>query len=122
MTIAETYSLSQLRRRVYRFMSAHLCEFSQTPDFHRLALQQFEHLLGCDFPVDCPEVDVLRIVLRWLQGVDNLRLVKISIIQILKLTVVTVEILFYIICFIHSFQSYSKSQLCSATIEKSSFF
>ncbi|KAK3908107.1 Kelch-like protein 26 [Frankliniella fusca] len=72
VTIAETYSLSQLRRRVYRFMSAHLCEFSQTPDFHRLALQQLEHLLGCDFPVDCPEIDVLRIVLRWLQGVENL--------------------------------------------------
>ena len=73
VTIAETYSLSQLRRRVYRFMSAQLCEFSQTPDFHRLAPQQLEHLLECDFPVDCPEADVLRIVLRWLQGIDNMR-------------------------------------------------
>lgn len=65
-TIAETYSLSQLRQRVYRFMSGHLREFSRSPDFHRLAPQQLEYLLGCDFPVDCPEGEVLQIVVRWL--------------------------------------------------------
>jgi len=65
-TIAETYSLSQLRQRVYRFMSGHLREFSRSPDFHRLAPQQLEYLLGCDFPVDCPEAEVLQIVVRWL--------------------------------------------------------
>ncbi|XP_049790538.1 kelch-like protein 26 isoform X1 [Schistocerca nitens] len=65
-TIAETYSLSQLRRRVYRFMSSHLREFSRTQDFQRLSPMQLEYLLGCDFPVDCPEAEVLRIVIRWL--------------------------------------------------------
>ncbi|XP_067013052.1 kelch-like protein 26 [Anabrus simplex] len=73
VTIAETYSLTQLRRRVYRFMSGHLREFSRSPDFHRLAPQQLEYLLSCDFPVDCPEGEVLRIVLRWLHY-DTVRL------------------------------------------------
>lgn len=49
-------------------MSGHLREFSRSQDFHRLSPQQLEHLLGCDFPVDCPEVEVLRIVMRWLGG------------------------------------------------------
>nr|CAD7259250.1 unnamed protein product [Timema shepardi] len=66
-TIAETYSLSQLRRRVYRLMCGHLCEFSRQPDFHRLSPGQLEHLLACDFPVDCPEGEVLRIVTRWVR-------------------------------------------------------
>ncbi|PSN54714.1 Kelch-like protein 26 [Blattella germanica] len=73
-TIAETYSLSQLRRRVYRFMSGHLREFSRSVDFHRLAPQQLEYLLGCDFPVDCPEEEVLRIVMRWLMTDPRQRL------------------------------------------------
>lgn len=69
-TIAETYSLSQLRRRVYRFMSGHLQEFSSSPEFYRLAPQQLEYLLACDFPVDCSEADVLRIVLMWFNYPD----------------------------------------------------
>lgn len=64
-TIAETYSLSQLRSKVYRFMSSHLLEFSNSPEFYRMGPQQLEHLLECDFPVDCSEADVLRIVLMW---------------------------------------------------------
>ncbi|KAJ9587276.1 hypothetical protein L9F63_019207 [Diploptera punctata] len=73
-TIAETYSLSQLRHRVYRFMSGHLHEFSRSPDFHRLAPQQLEYLLSCDFPVDCPEEEVLRIVVHWLMSEPRQRL------------------------------------------------
>lgn len=64
-TIAETYSLSQLRRKVYRFMSGHLLEFSNSSEFYRMSAQQLEYLLECDFPVDCSESDVLRIVLTW---------------------------------------------------------
>ncbi|GLG93332.1 Kelch-like protein diablo [Gryllus bimaculatus] len=67
-TIAETYSLAGLRGRVYRFMSAHLRELADSPDFQRLAPPQLEHLLACDFPVDCPEDEVLRISLKWLHG------------------------------------------------------
>ena len=65
-TIAETYSLNQLRRRVYCFMSAHLSELSHSPDFSRLSPQQMEYLLDCDYPVDCPESEVLCVVFRWL--------------------------------------------------------
>ncbi|KAG5900505.1 hypothetical protein JTB14_010915 [Gonioctena quinquepunctata] len=70
-TIAETYSLSQLRIKVYRFMSGHLLEFSNSTEFYRLTPQQLENLLAYDFPVDCSEADVLRIVLAWFFHVDT---------------------------------------------------
>nr|XP_018918256.1 PREDICTED: kelch-like protein 26 [Bemisia tabaci] len=70
-TISETYSLSKLRVRVYRFMSAHLREFSMLPEFLRLSVEQLEHLLSCDFPVDCSESEVLHIVLKWLYTNDD---------------------------------------------------
>lgn len=57
-TLAETYSLSQLRHEVYRFMSANLREFARTADFQRLSPSQLDHLLTCDFPVDCTESEV----------------------------------------------------------------
>ena len=62
-TIAETYSLSGLRGHVYRFMSANLKDFARSVDFHRLSPQQLDHLLGCDYPVDCPESEVYFIYL-----------------------------------------------------------
>ncbi|CAG9819455.1 unnamed protein product [Phaedon cochleariae] len=70
-TIAETYSLTQLRMKVYRFMSGHLLEFSNSTEFYRLTPQQLENLLAYDFPVDCSEADVLRIVLAWFFHVDT---------------------------------------------------
>lgn len=72
VTIAETYSLNQLRLKVYRFISGHLREFSNSNEFYRLSPLQLEHLLECDFPVDCPETEVLRIVLRWLRYHDSI--------------------------------------------------
>lgn len=66
-TIAETYCLHQLLKHVYQFMSSCLCLFSRTPDFQRLSVSQMEHLLKCDFPVDCDETEVLSIVSRWLE-------------------------------------------------------
>jgi len=65
-TISETYSLKQLRSYVYRFMCSHLVEFSKSSEFTRLQFQQIEHLLSCDFPVDCPESQVLDLTLTWL--------------------------------------------------------
>lgn len=47
-------------------MSGHLLAFSTAPEFYRLTSQQLENLLAYDFPVDCSEADVLRIVLAWL--------------------------------------------------------
>lgn len=70
-TIAEIYSLSQLRMKVYRYMSGHLLEFSSSSEFYRLTPQQLENLLAYDFPVDCSEADVLRTVLAWFFHVDT---------------------------------------------------
>lgn len=72
VTISETYSLQKLRQKCYRFICGHLYEFSITNEINRLAWHQLEHILSCDFPVDCTEEAVLRIVLLWIDshGVD----------------------------------------------------
>lgn len=72
VTIAETYSLEKLRQKCYRFICEHLYEFSITNEINRLAWHQLEYILSCDFPVDCTETTVLRIVLLWIiaQGSD----------------------------------------------------
>lgn len=66
-TLAETYSLHSLRKKVYAFMCANLHQFSKTPDFQRLSAPQLSHLLSCDFPVDCSEAQVVEIVVEWLR-------------------------------------------------------
>lgn len=66
-TIAEMYSLQQLRKEVYRFICTNLQQFSRTTEFQRLSVIQLEHVLKCDFPVDCPESEVLETVLKWLE-------------------------------------------------------
>ncbi|KAK8737119.1 hypothetical protein OTU49_004805 [Cherax quadricarinatus] len=66
-TIAETYSLHRLRKRVYSFMTSHLHQFSKMSDFQRLTVVQLLHLLSCDYPVDCTEAQVLLTVAGWLQ-------------------------------------------------------
>ncbi|EEC01886.1 conserved hypothetical protein [Ixodes scapularis] len=49
-TLAETYSLRRLRKRVYRFICTNLHQFAETAEFQRLSPHQLEHLLACDFP------------------------------------------------------------------------
>lgn len=66
VTIAETYSLVDLRKNVYRFVSENLSSLSRSPEFHRLSPGQLEHLLDCDFPVNVPEERLLEILLNWL--------------------------------------------------------
>lgn len=66
VTIAETYSLQKLRQKCYRFICEHLCEFSVANEMNRLAFHQMEYILSCDFPVDCTETTILRIVLLWI--------------------------------------------------------
>lgn len=68
ITISETYSLEKLRQKCYRFICAHLYEFSIKNEINRLARHQLEHILSCDFPVDCTEETVLRIVLQWIDS------------------------------------------------------
>lgn len=70
-TIAEVYCLKQLKEKVYKFMSSHLVEFSSSSEFYRLSPQQMENLLTYEFPVDCSEAEVLRIVLSWIFHLDN---------------------------------------------------
>ena len=72
VTIAETYSLTSLRNKVYRFMSENLQAFAKQAEFHRLSPQQLEHLLDSDFPVDVSEARVLEILLNWLDVEDDL--------------------------------------------------
>lgn len=71
VTIADTYSLSQLKIKVYKFMSGHLTELSHNGEFYRLTPQHLENLLTYEFLVNCSEEDVLKIVLRWLLRLDS---------------------------------------------------
>lgn len=66
LTISITYSLTSLKQKVYRFICGHLFEVSRTNEFQRLACHQLEYILACDFPVDCTEANVLRVVVQWL--------------------------------------------------------
>ncbi|CAG0892965.1 unnamed protein product [Darwinula stevensoni] len=66
-TIAETYSLSHLKKVVYRFICNNLSKFSQMPDYQRLTFTQVDCLLNAEFPVDCSETDILAIVMDWIR-------------------------------------------------------
>lgn len=66
-TIAETFSLHSLKKKVYCFMCANLLAFSRTAEFQRLTVFQLELCLSINFPVDCSESQVLSVVLKWIQ-------------------------------------------------------
>lgn len=66
LTISEIYSLSSLKQKVYRFICGHLFEVSRTNEFQRLTCHQIEFILSSDFPVDCTEANVLRVLVQWL--------------------------------------------------------
>ncbi|XP_055912237.1 kelch-like protein 26 [Eupeodes corollae] len=61
-TLADLYSLNNLKHKTYRFICAHLWEFAKTPDMDNLSCEQLEYILSCDYPVDCSEELVLHIV------------------------------------------------------------
>lgn len=65
--LAETYSLTKLLNKVYCFICRHLLQFSLSSEFFRLNGFQLEKILSCDLPVDCSELDVLTIVLKWIK-------------------------------------------------------
>jgi len=67
VTLAETFSLSRLRRSTYRFMSANLRQFTETPEFQNLAPSQMVHLLHADFPVNLKESEVLSAAASWVE-------------------------------------------------------
>lgn len=61
-TLADLYSLNNLKYKTYRYICAHLEEFSMTSERDNLSCEQLEYILSCDYPVDCSEVTVLQIV------------------------------------------------------------
>lgn len=61
-TLADLYSLNNLKYKTYRYICAHLEEFSKTTERDNLNFEQLEYILSCDYPVDCSEVTVLKIV------------------------------------------------------------
>lgn len=68
--LADLYSLEPLKKKAYRYMCSRLDEFAQTPDLLSLTLDQFEHVLACNYPVDCSEQRVLEIVLEYCLETD----------------------------------------------------
>lgn len=67
LNISETYSLPKLRLECCRFICGHIRELSSIGEICRLDWRQLEHILSCDFLVDCPEQVVVRIVLQWIE-------------------------------------------------------
>ena len=64
--IADLYSLRELHRKVHCFICEHWVQFTVMPDFLSLNPEQLEGILRSDFPVYCPEVEVLQAILTWL--------------------------------------------------------
>lgn len=67
-TISDTFCLRKLSQTCYRFICANLTKFSVTNEIKRLTWQQLNQVLSCDFPVDCTEEMVLKIVLEWIHS------------------------------------------------------
>lgn len=67
LIISEMYSLKRLNHKVYRFICHHLNVISKSPEFFRLSERQIELILAGDYPVTCTEIEVLGILLRWIQ-------------------------------------------------------
>ncbi|XP_055586892.1 kelch-like protein 25 [Uranotaenia lowii] len=67
LIISEMYSLKRLNHKVYRFICHHLNVISKSQEFFRLSERQIELILAGDYPVTCTEIEVLGILLRWIQ-------------------------------------------------------
>ena len=64
--VADLYSLKELHLKVRCFICQHWMQFSNMPDFLSLSQEQMVGVLRSDFPVYCPEVEVVQAVLAWL--------------------------------------------------------
>ena len=53
LSLADTFSLPQLRHNVLRFMSENLKQFSGTQEFTGMEAGQLASLLSSNFPVTC---------------------------------------------------------------------
>lgn len=70
LIIAENYSLLQLRDKVLKFICQKISEISRDGEFQRLQKHQVMQLLTSDFPVDCSEAEILKIILDWIMKCD----------------------------------------------------
>lgn len=71
LIISENYSLAPLRERIIKFICAHIAEIATGSEFLRLQEHQVEELLSSDFPVDCNEAEILKIVLTWIMKCEQ---------------------------------------------------
>lgn len=71
LIIAENYSLSSLSEKILKYICGHISEISKDNEFLRLQEHQIEQLLSSDLPVDCSEVEILRIILAWIVKCDK---------------------------------------------------
>ena len=64
-TLAELFSLDDLKAFAYTFISKNFQSLSMCSEFMKLSSAQLLSLLQNDFPLDCPECDVFSAVIGW---------------------------------------------------------
>jgi len=70
ITLAETYALPRLRRFAYNYISENFMNLTRQ-QMNRLTLEQVDHLLGGDYPVNASELSILKIILEWLENAQG---------------------------------------------------
>ncbi|KAH8409210.1 hypothetical protein KR009_010735, partial [Drosophila setifemur] len=60
--MADIYGQMALSERAYRYICAHFEEFSATPDFKDLKLEQLRFILSSNYPIDVTEQELVRLV------------------------------------------------------------
>ncbi|KAH8303413.1 kelch-like protein 26 [Drosophila kikkawai] len=60
--MAEIYGQMALSERAYRYICAHFEEFSATPDFKDLKVDQLQFILSSNYPIDVTEQELVRLV------------------------------------------------------------
>ncbi|XP_017964341.1 kelch-like protein 22 [Drosophila navojoa] len=61
-SMAEIYGQFALAERAYRYICAHLKEFATTSDFKEMKLEQLHYILSCNYPIDIPELELVRLL------------------------------------------------------------
>lgn len=66
LIISENYLLASLREKIIKFICCHIAEISKSSEFFRMQEHQIKQILCSDFPVNCSEAEILKIVLKWM--------------------------------------------------------
>ncbi|KAK2145290.1 hypothetical protein LSH36_690g04040 [Paralvinella palmiformis] len=67
LNIADTYSLAHLQQVVYCYMGQNLDKLACLLEFQNVSGTQLRYFLRGDFPINCPEIEVLQAIISWLQ-------------------------------------------------------